>query len=773
MAIRMGSVGLGLETNWRFEFVPPGSSAQPTPDAVYVDVGSMLGPGVLDQHQDREEALSSSELVLRYPGYVCDHLLDPWLRLAREGRVADKTVWSPCIVTHSEPDFDALVAAHLVRRLVEDGEPPAYASALASYANLVDQGRYRLDSDRKASWTHAIHLGYLVIQCEEGRPNRDKMELGLRLLDVSLAAMVEANDGRPPSTAIDFYPGAEGVRGGAGKWRDDPGFAGVATILDMDRDRFAQDLAQAEQKLLSLPATDGTGGIEALGLVLSAPAQSRLFKYWCYEAGFACYLRPHATAWGRGAPATANGRDHYPRATVAVNPHWSEEGTGRRPDLRGLGYALERAELEHREGQEDGDQRIKVPRFGGGYCDNADPWYDGRHHGYGIVDSPSGGSGPRGTELLWGHIKDVVASGFWKVPLRGAVVALIEPRTEAPPSGGDAPNRPARLSDTLDDWYEHSVDTALTPESGFEPPRGFMKQPDRHYVRRFPAHTAEPLCVLQIRAEDEEGVYLEDLLEWLRGWRAAHPRASICAWLRLGTHFSAPAYAESQLREIGDGSLIRMGVAAGDDFVLYNSRAIVLTSHRSAPEPDQVELWREVLTYATFLSQTLNCFSSRIADAIDQRGRIRSASAIRSRFLQFQVRYFQYDVARDAPQREIFRQVSKLLDLNAHYGEVRSELDRLEQAADRESSSRLEWLLFAIGLFSVAEAGFGVPIGEDWDAWTASGWGATTLVLMLAGFVAFAWLKRLSSQHAELDGRVDAVSEARTEGARTDTDESA
>ena len=77
--MRAGTKALGLDVKWRFHFVGPGSVVAPTRDAVYLDVGGALCPGVIDQHQDGTLGRSTAELVVRHPELVYRHLMDGWL----------------------------------------------------------------------------------------------------------------------------------------------------------------------------------------------------------------------------------------------------------------------------------------------------------------------------------------------------------------------------------------------------------------------------------------------------------------------------------------------------------------------------------------------------------------------------------------------------------------------------------------------------------------------------------------------------------------------
>jgi hypothetical protein len=81
------------------------------------------------------------------------------------------------------------------------------------------------------------------------------------------------------------------------------------------------------------------------------------------------------------------------RVVISVDPH-------SKFILPYLGYELEKAETLKRKSL--GKERTGKPRFEKEYCDNEDPWYDGRGHGFTIVDSPR-----NGTILEYGEIIEI------------------------------------------------------------------------------------------------------------------------------------------------------------------------------------------------------------------------------------------------------------------------------------------------------------------------------------------------------------------------------
>jgi len=163
MARFLGARELGITIEWRVRFVPVGSTVRPLPGVVYVDVGGSVEPGIIDHHQGTMAAESASEIVLRQVECSYGHLMGPLLRQMEEGRLSPGGVWKPTLITHSGPDWDAVVATYLIRRIVEEGDFPSCAEGLVAYSAGIDQGRYRIDRtvDR---FLYAPHLGYLALQ---------------------------------------------------------------------------------------------------------------------------------------------------------------------------------------------------------------------------------------------------------------------------------------------------------------------------------------------------------------------------------------------------------------------------------------------------------------------------------------------------------------------------------------------------------------------------------------------------------------------------------
>lgn len=715
----LGARDLGLSVRWRYRFVDVGERVMSTPGVVYLDVGGALGPGLLDHH-GVELDTCASRLVVDYRELVYNHLLAPWLTRFEDGRVPAGTVWRPTLVSHHDPDFDSVVAAFLVARLIEDGDLPPFAHALASYALEVDQGLYPLcaqpgepreasvsDADGEPWQLDAVHFAYLAIQGARDElgvesTSEAKLVAGLELLGTVLEAITAARDSSPPSRVSDLLPGAPGVNA----WRRAPAFERYAKLLDDDQLRFREDLSRAlQQTEVELPAVDGGPPIKVQALVAGGIPKSILSKYWVRGCGFPLFICP----LGRESFDQA-GSAVFSRVVLSVDPTFANEE--RRPNLRGLGYRLERSESAARL-RGVGERRRGAPRFTDGYCDNDDPWYDGRGHGWTIVDSPRGG-----TVLPYTEVVSLATSGdFWKVPLAGGALKLIwaEQPSGALGESGSPLQAFEGMAETLWPLYAETRESSEVANVRL-PERIARRFHIEERVRTFPPGTCPSLRIVEISCG--EGATLEDLLA-CRGAAGVRglPDFSL-ARVQLGSHFSSPALVDRILSELGGTNLTPAADLSSDrELVLFGRRSIVFRQSGGAPEVSGRDTDLEILLYVAFLYLSLLSFSQRLSGLVPPGGadlRPADTRELREDFLRFQARYYQLEVSRQARPRSLFGELSTALGLPGLYTEVQSELDRLAQLEaqiDGERRERanlwIEVLLFVLAFFGVAQTVIG------------------------------------------------------------------
>ena len=707
MGLLLGANDLGLTTKWRFRFVPFGFRAESTPATVFVDVGGSPCAGVIDHHSGGSDECAASAVQARREA-VYNHLLGPWLAKHPEGRVPAGTTWQPTIVTHASPDWDALVATWLVVSLVEEGDFPEGAAALVAYSREIDQGRFVLGSDPDA--VLAPHLAYLAMQhlAVHGGPAADEttLERGFGLLRAILAAIKEAA-GHPPRHPSAFRPGSPG----ATAWSTRPELSDVAQFLREDRARFEEDMhaRSADCREIELPESGGQGTLRVPAWVARRPTKSALNKYWVRAAGAPLFVCPYEGRDSRGGAAESPDAV-FPRVVVSLDPNWAEpaeDGPGRRPLLRGLGYALEKAEARKRKGLGADAERGGPPRFPGGYCDNRDPWYDGRGHGWTIVDAPACGS-----RLSYGEILHVVsAERFWEVPLESSELTLVWVGEKAglTRAGGEgaAVAFPGMIS-TLRDYVNGTRDHPADLPAGLGPDTACQVSAR---IRSFPEATCGPMTIVTLRTGP--GTTIEGLLRRreniIRALGGA-PQDYTYARIRFAPHFSDVAAATSLVRSLVEEDVVELDeISGGGEIVLFNSRALLVHSGKSGLVPDDVRSDPEVLLYCAFVNETLISFSEELSRQLGPAGDLLAGvdtEALQARMLAFQTRYYQLEVSRLPRGHALHAELWQALRLSEHYAEAQSELERLAAVeaglADRRASAAARILELFLAILAVA-----------------------------------------------------------------------
>jgi hypothetical protein len=361
----------------RFEFVGFGERAASTPyrpDRLYLDVGNDLRTGVVDHHHLAAYAGSTASLVVAHPDLVLD-AVDP-------GRKADDPF---TIVLHMDPDLDCLASAYLAISVLTAGTFPAGVEALARYIDRVDSGHISVTQDNPFTLYSAYMLvaHRLTLRTWRTREDmwREYIRQGLPLVEFATECVVREQRSILEIDAFDC-PGLFGPDDRETVRRD----------LDRYRHKLQDPTTHATRLRLRLPGQlGGTAEIDAL-LARDVenpddPGRVLFFKDWARtdrqlpanKAGFAAL-----------SVFLSRSTVGVPRCILSVRP---DSGVC----LRGLGALLDEAEAARRVERHGVDDRVEDPRTHQplprrpGYP-NADPWYDGRAHGYTIIDAPRSGT---------------------------------------------------------------------------------------------------------------------------------------------------------------------------------------------------------------------------------------------------------------------------------------------------------------------------------------------------------------------------------------------
>lgn len=718
----VGTRELGLKTEWRFAFIPPGTLAEPTPCTLYLDVGGRMMPGVLDHHGGTTPVRCTAEAVMAHPEFVHTHLVGPFLSAVGTGRALELQTWRPTLVLHTNPDWDAVVAAFLAIRLVEDGAFPPSAPALVEYAIEVDQGRFRLDRKMLAE-LHAPHLGHLAIQHLHAWDSDRQLRRGMALLE-----RVVGGYANTPRKGADFHASK---RPEASSWTGDEGFQDVVQLLADEPAKFEQDLQNARcVEDLSLPATNGDGVVSVRGLILDKPPASALNKYWVRASGyplFVCPLGPRGTTSPHG-PAIP----WYPRVIISLDPNFDRDG--RAPSLRGLGFALEQAEARIR--LEKGlETRSPVPRYPDGYCGNGDPWYDGRGHEWTIVDSPFAG-----TVLPYPDICAILEGGtFWNIPLTSGILTLIWVENQASDGKREGLPMPESISTVMKPFFEDVADHIASEKTI----GSFLV---RVRIRHHPWETCADFRIVDLIAR--EGATLEELIA-LREHQVGDTSPDYCAaLLEIGVHFSGRDAEISNVRTLVGNTVERVVELSSDDQeVMASHRAVVSLRRAACKNRSDCEILGTALLYHAFLGETLSVFSSRIAALVPSQpgdspvSRMAfKARSLRESFLRFQARYFQMDFSRIVEFQMVFEELGRTLGSHERYLEVQRELGHLRDLEDELAEDRRrkadKGLQGMLALVSIAEI---IQMIQQLLQWGEVGW-SISHIAWIAGLFAAAMI---------------------------------
>jgi hypothetical protein len=749
--LRDGARDLGLNIDWSYAFVPPGTRLSSTPNAVILDVGGELAMGVLDQHGDFGLGNSTSQLITRHPGMAYDHLMTAWLQRRDDGQDLRGRPFRPRVITHVDPDFDGVVSTHLLMRLIEDGDLPSYAEALAGYSATVDQGRYRLDiRDGDMDDAHLmtqlgpVHLAYLAVQKETVPSDVDqhvwRLRRGLELLEAELGGLTTAQKGE--LEAYHFQPGQPGV----GSWRQDFRFAHLADELMRDWATHQEDWASAEHITRILPSRDLAHDIHVKGAILRQSCKAKLDRYWFRARGTPYTVIPRNP--GQGGSESPAGQLRHSTVILSVDAAWTDPD-GRRPSLRGLGERLEELEHAEREREPGGDTRGRTPRYEG--VTNDDPWYDGRGHDYTIVDSPR-----RGTALPLNTILNVARSErFWETPIEGATLVVVErggTRTGA--DAGKPVSPPDGVVEPLRAWFTDS----RTQPGGTVEMGGFIGEVE---YRTFPEDTCWPAVITTWRPPPHTRISLQELAKFVESLRrsdASGKSAPPCVML---AYRRPEGVSEDLLRTLEArvvGSQLEPLPGRPNVHIGVTGLAVRIAPRTSEP-------WRalcECFIYTSFLADTLTVYSDRIVRALGhsleqtrasgaaatQASAESSAIRVQEKYIRFQARYYQLDVSHDPIVEDVFTRIFESRRLRDYHAEVSVELQRLADYETQRAQERLNRMVTALSLTGVAQtcmAFVQLDLYKDFhDPSMARSW--LSLLLVVAPLVVtLVYLRRVTS----------------------------
>jgi len=383
---------LGIRLNWDFCFLHKGQHAEPMPNQILVDAGGALDNGVIDVHQGGTKYESLVRAVAENPHLILNHLLYGLNLEYAAGRSPqiDEITFTFC--THSGPGWDSMAALYLCDELLRHGKLPNDVHWLLDASDEIAQAKVKTGGE-----TNRPFIIYYAIAALGGT-DKEQLLAGLKLIqeifEFSRSGKIQANGANP------FIEPIENLHACF------PDYSKHIDIIEEDYPLFLNDVSKADFFEAELPLQDRvtlSGSSPTINFQMGSviafqkPPESKLLRFWVRDQSkYDLLVTP-------SMPDPENPH-HYRRWRISVDPEENKF------NLRRLGYLLEIAETEIRG---SGNKRGGAPRFEFDYCDNSDPWYDGRNHNYTMVDSPR-----CGTDLPYEDIKAIIRSRFHGIQIQ-------------------------------------------------------------------------------------------------------------------------------------------------------------------------------------------------------------------------------------------------------------------------------------------------------------------------------------------------------------------
>lgn len=359
--------------NVKFDFIPQGavinesemgewfiftdgkndSKSWASSKTVVVDTGNKLNQGIIDHHQPGSENASVASIIANDATRYLNHL-------SGQDQIT--------IVTHFEPDLDAIASCYLVQKFLKEGAMSDLDRLFATYVNEVDSGKLTMDPcypHTVAAVVNAINAE--ISDIERSQKSHKILDEGLRFIE-EVYRLLESDQNLWGDHFLDHLNGFETYRN---KIQDD-----VKIYYEDFEERSETDSLYLLNK--------ETNVYEQVDFILTKNPKSVLWKYWVRGDTL-------NSPMGDGFIFTCALYDFVDRQRAIMSTDPSTPY-----NLKGLGILLDSLEIE--ELIKLGNEIVNKPRPG--FC-RENPWYDGSGgHNYTIVDAPRGYSILTGDNII-------------------------------------------------------------------------------------------------------------------------------------------------------------------------------------------------------------------------------------------------------------------------------------------------------------------------------------------------------------------------------------
>lgn len=389
--------------NIRYKFVKKGSIVninsdnellKPKKNRFFLDVGNSLDftNGLIDNHHfnsskydKKTEFKSIATVIYKHEKEIKDYI--------KSMENIDFTE----IIVHEEPDIDCITSAYIIQKYLKDEVIPEDMKILIECVEKIDSGKMQIEKGKPLNPCFILYaISEIAIrENKNNNLNSDEyiMEKGLKLIDFIVNELKLLSKDNKSLENIDVS-------------KNDL-FSEELKLFQDDYNKYILELNNpeiCEKTKIKLPLlnNDKNDIKEVDALFWNKVPECMLHKYWARQdetaplgEGYICTFIPTQIM----EDASCNRHDEKRnelfkdiktcKVIISVNPDSDV-------CLKGLGELLERGERE-KEVQVFGSyphiwRSRKRARFWEEWCDNEDPWYDGRNSDFTIVDAPSSGS---------------------------------------------------------------------------------------------------------------------------------------------------------------------------------------------------------------------------------------------------------------------------------------------------------------------------------------------------------------------------------------------
>ena len=377
---------------------------RPKGNRIFLDVGNSLDyeEGIIDNHQfdsTKYEKAGKFSSIASYC-YHNENKIKKYLEKIESNDIE--------VVVHKDPDIDCFLSAYIIGKYLKAESLPSDINILIECVEEIDAGRLEFKNSKPINPCFIVYAIGEVVKEEIKKFNKENASNGIELSNYDERAMTKGVQLiETILKELESLPANKKTLDNIDLAKKTDSFKRELDLLSNDYESYINDYNDpeiCEIGKIKLPLKNSCDNEirEVDALFWNRIPRCKLHKYWARQdkqaplgEGYVFTFIPSATNVDAGENENDSiNKEKFKgvkinKVIISVNPNSDV-------CLKGLGESLEKAERESErkyfnEKNDIWRSRTKS-RFPEEWCDNEDPWYDGRNFDYTIVDAPKVGS---------------------------------------------------------------------------------------------------------------------------------------------------------------------------------------------------------------------------------------------------------------------------------------------------------------------------------------------------------------------------------------------